>query len=175
MDASPSVVLRSTEPDQTRAVARAVAALFEPGDVVALSGELGAGKTCFVQGAALGLDVEDRITSPTFVLVKYYEGRLPMVHTDVYRLDNLQDVDDLGDEVMGPDGVTFVEWGDAVRALLPPDLLEVDVQLHGDPVDSGLDDEPERRIHLRGHGNWASRWERLLEVTAVWALDEEPA
>ncbi len=175
MDEPSHRVLESDAPDTTRAIARAVADLLQEGDVVALSGELGAGKTCFVQGAADGLGVTDRITSPTFVLVKYYRGRLPVVHTDVYRLENLRDVDDLGDEVMGPDNVTFVEWGDAVRPLLPSDVLEVELLLEGDPAQDRPDEEPRRRIVLRGAGSWTSRWPRLVEVTAPWAVERGAA
>jgi tRNA threonylcarbamoyladenosine biosynthesis protein TsaE len=100
------------------------------GDLVALSGELGAGKTAFVQGAAAAIGVDERVTSPSFVLVKSYrDGRLPVTHVDVYRLDTLRDVLELGDEVLDPDGVTFLEWADAVAALLPEDRLEVEVHL----------------------------------------------
>ena len=108
--------------------------MLEVGDVVALSGELGAGKTCFVQGAAAGLGVEARVTSPTFVLVREYLGRVPMVHTDVYRLDRLVDVRDLGEDVMSPEVVTFVEWADAVAPLLPDDRLEVEIVHAGGTV-----------------------------------------
>lgn len=124
-----SIRLATSSPDETRAIGAAIAELLGPGDVVALSGELGAGKTCFVQGAAGGLGVQQRVTSPTFVLVRLYEeGRLPVVHCDVYRLDRLQDVYELGDDVLAPDVVTFVEWADAVAPLLPDDRLEVELR-----------------------------------------------
>lgn len=153
--------LRTTGPDDTRALAAAAADVLAPGDVVCLSGELGAGKTCFVQGAAAGLGVDRRVTSPTFTLVRDYVGRVPVVHVDVYRLDRLQDVVELGeDAVMRPDQVTFVEWGDAVAALLPPDRLEVEIV-------SGVD-EAERTIVLRGYGRWAGRMDRLAERLARW-------
>jgi tRNA threonylcarbamoyladenosine biosynthesis protein TsaE len=131
--------VRSAGPNATRAIARVVAGHLVPGDVVALAGELGAGKTCFVQGAADGLGVAAPVTSPTFVLVRQYTGRVPVVHCDVYRLDRLGDVLELGDEVLAPDVVTFVEWGDAIAALLPPDRLEVELRLHHGEVD-GADD-----------------------------------
>jgi tRNA threonylcarbamoyladenosine biosynthesis protein TsaE len=122
--------LRSTGPDDTRALAGALAEHLVAGDLVALSGELGAGKTAFVQGAARALGVPERVTSPSFVLVKSYrDGRLPVIHADVYRLGTLQDVLELGDEVLDPSGVTFVEWADAIGALLPDDRVEVVVGL----------------------------------------------
>jgi tRNA threonylcarbamoyladenosine biosynthesis protein TsaE len=124
-----TLAVATSGPADTRAFAAALAPLLEASDVVALSGDLGAGKTCFVQGAVRGLGVETRVTSPTFVLVRQYTGRLPIVHCDVYRLDRLQDVHDLGDDVLAPEVVTFLEWADAVRPLLPDDRLEVDLRV----------------------------------------------
>lgn len=168
--------LATRSADDTRALASALAAVFEVGDVVALAGDLGAGKTCFVQGAAAGLGVEARITSPTFVLVREYRGRLPVVHTDVYRLERLQDVRDLGDDVMGPDVVTFLEWADAVAPLLPADRLEVDIRRPaeggpGSPVtgEHGVDGAERRRVTVRAHGHgWADRLEVLSAACADW-------
>ncbi len=154
--------LCSDSPETTRRIAAALADVLVAGDVVALSGELGAGKTCFVQGAASGLGVADAVTSPTFVLVRTYAGRVTLVHADVYRLHTLQDVHDLGDEVLAPDAVTMLEWGDAVAALLPDDRLEVEI-LH-DP-----DDEDARRLHLQAYGtSWTARATALEEATAAW-------
>ena len=127
------LTLSTGDTHQTRQAAAAIASLLRAGDVVSLSGELGAGKTCFVQGAARALGVTRRVTSPTFMLVRSYEeADPPVVHCDVYRLDRLHDVLDLGDEVMAEDVVTFIEWGDAVGALLPDDRLDVEVLLAGD-------------------------------------------
>jgi tRNA threonylcarbamoyladenosine biosynthesis protein TsaE len=154
------VVVETRDPERTRALASLVAPLLVAGDVVALSGELGAGKTCLVQGLAAGLGVAERITSPTFVLVRSYRGRLPLVHCDVYRLDRLADVTDLGDEVMDPDVVTCIEWGDTVAPLLPDDLLTLDVAI----VEDGV-----RRITLATRGpSWDARDEELAAVLAPW-------
>lgn len=155
--------LRTHGPDQTRALGAAVAGVARPGDVVALTGELGAGKTCFVQGAAAALGVADRVTSPTFVLVRMYAGRLPVVHCDVYRLDQLQDVLDLGDEVMAPDALTFIEWGDAVAALLPEDHLEVELRLGMDAADAS-DGPAAREVRVAAHGAWELRLPDLLDA-----------
>jgi tRNA threonylcarbamoyladenosine biosynthesis protein TsaE len=163
------LTLRSRDADETRALAGALAPHLHAGDVVALSGELGAGKTCFVQGAARALGVTDRVTSPTFMLVKVHEGAsVPVVHADVYRLDRLQEVEDLGDEVMSPDAVTFLEWGDAVAALLPDDRLDVDL-LIDDPDDVDAD----RIVHLRGHGSWAARLDDVAASCAAWVEHDE--
>src|SRR5262245_60241031 len=116
----------------TRAAGAAIAPLLQEGDVVSLVGALGAGKTAFVQGACAGLEVTTTVSSPTFVLVRDYDGRLPIHHVDVYRLGNLQQVIDLGfEELMDGDGVTFVEWGDAVESLYTDSYLRV--TLRADP------------------------------------------
>lgn len=154
--------------DDTRALAAAVATVLDLGDVVALAGDLGAGKTCFVQGAAAGLGVEARITSPTFVLVREYLGRVPVVHTDVYRLERLQDVRDLGDDVLGSDVVTFLEWADAVAPLLPDDRLEVDIRRPGRDLEASDGDE-RRLVSIRAHGpRWSDRTDALTQACADW-------
>ena len=91
-----------------------------PGDVVVLAGELGAGKTVFAKGIATALGITEPVVSPTFTIVREYDGPIPLVHVDVYRLDHLQELLDLGlDDLVGDDAVTVVEWGDRVTALLP--------------------------------------------------------
>jgi tRNA threonylcarbamoyladenosine biosynthesis protein TsaE len=144
------VVCVTTSPEQTRAVAAAVAASLRPGDVVMLSGDLGAGKTCFVQGAAAAVGVRARVQSPTFVLVREYEGALRVVHADVYRLNSLQELFDLGyEELFDPSSVAFVEWGDAVEGALPPDRLEVAIT---------RDDDDRRTVALRApNDSWGAR------------------
>jgi tRNA threonylcarbamoyladenosine biosynthesis protein TsaE len=96
-----------------------------PGDLVVLSGELGAGKTQFAKGIAEGLDIEDRITSPTFALHQRYEGRATLHHLDVYRLDDLAETIDLDLPELMESGVTVIEWGDTILDVLPPDRLLV--------------------------------------------------
>ncbi|MGH8902709.1 MAG: tRNA (adenosine(37)-N6)-threonylcarbamoyltransferase complex ATPase subunit type 1 TsaE [Egibacteraceae bacterium] len=124
------VRLVSRSPEQTRRIAATVAGALRLGDVVALTGELGAGKTCFVQGAAAALGVPDRVTSPSFVLRREYQGRVPVLHLDVYRLSTLQEALDIGyEEALDRDWVTFIEWGDAMSPLLPVDHLEVEFRL----------------------------------------------
>jgi tRNA threonylcarbamoyladenosine biosynthesis protein TsaE len=144
--------LRTKSVDDTRALAFEVAALSRPGDIILLAGDLGAGKTAFAQGFGRALGVVEPITSPTFTLVRTYdEGRFPLIHVDVYRLDHLQELVDLGImEILDGDGVTLIEWGDAVAPLLPPDFLEVSLEL------GATDDE--RLVRLRGVGAaWSAR------------------
>jgi tRNA threonylcarbamoyladenosine biosynthesis protein TsaE len=120
-----SVTTHSAE--ETRILGASLAPLLLPGDVISLSGELGAGKTTFVQGLATALGVQDRVTSPTFTIVHEYEARYPIVHLDVYRLDSFQEVLDLGfEEFLDPSDILLIEWGDAIAPLLPKRYLEVD-------------------------------------------------
>lgn len=153
--------LETRTPEQTREVGAALAELLGPGDVVSLTGDLGAGKTCLVQGAARALGVEDPVISPTFVLVREYQGDMLVYHVDVYRLDRLQEVLDLGfEDLLDPSAVLFVEWGDAIEALLPESFLQVRLLA---PADGDV-----RRLQLTGRGAWRARWERLEAALAPW-------
>ena len=156
------LALATTSPEETRAVGRSVAAFLGPRDVVSLTGDLGAGKTTFVQGAAEGLGVTEPVLSPTFTLVREYQGRVRIYHVDVYRLERVQDVLDLGlDEMVAEGGVLLVEWGDAVEGLLPDDHLLAEITLVGEG--------DARRIVVTGMGpSWATRWERLERLTEPW-------
>jgi len=128
--------------DETRAAGERLGAHLEAGAVVACIGELGAGKTCFLQGLASGLGVESPVTSPTFVLINEYRGRVPVHHLDAYRTESLLEVLDLGiDELMHGDGVTVIEWADKLLPILPAHAITVTID--------GLGDEP-RRIVIEG-------------------------
>jgi len=103
--------------------------LARPGDVLLLVGELGAGKTCLAQGIAWGLDIADYAASPSFVLVREYQGRLPFYHIDLYRLDSIEEVVELGlDEYLCGKGVCAVEWADKALAVLPGDRLLITME-----------------------------------------------
>jgi tRNA threonylcarbamoyladenosine biosynthesis protein TsaE len=135
------MTVESRSPEETQAVGARLAESLGPGDVVALTGELGAGKTCFTQGLARGLGVTARAVSPTFVLVGEYRGRLPVHHVDAFRTESLTELLDLGlEELFSGDGVTVVEWADKLLALLPPRTVHVHIE--------GVGDEP-RRITVR--------------------------
>jgi len=140
--------VRSTETvishsaDETRAAGERLGARLEADAVVACIGELGAGKTCFLQGLARGLGVETPVTSPTFVLINEYRGRVPVHHLDAYRTESLTEVLDLGiEELMHGDGVTVIEWADKLIPILPTHTITVTID--------GLGDEP-RRIVIEG-------------------------
>ena len=160
------IELRTATADETRAVGEALAGLFRARDAAALTGELGAGKTTLVQGIARGLGVTDQVVSPTFTLVREYRGtELEIAHVDVYRLDRVQDVMDLGLHELGDgEALLLVEWGDAVEALLPPEHLVI--ELTSTPEDGGVD---ARAISVTGIGpSWEARAERLEAVLAGW-------
>ncbi len=129
--------LVSASPEETAAAGERLGRTLGPGDVVALVGELGAGKTCFIQGLVRGLGVTTRATSPTFVLINQYRGRVPVYHVDAYRTESLAELQDLGlPELFAGDGVTVVEWADKLLPLLPPGTIEV--------VIAGVGDEPRK-------------------------------
>lgn len=170
-----SVRLRSTHHDATAAVGEVVARLLVAGDVVVLGGPLGAGKTRLVQGLAAGLGVRTRVTSPTFVLVRRHEGRLPLVHVDAYRLEDAHALPTLDDDVLADDVVTCVEWGSRVDGALPEGRL--DIELHVDGEEGGSP----RTVTLTGRGAaWTARVDALgrdLDVLAAGRSDlsVEPA
>lgn len=144
----------TNSPDETMAVGRKLAPLLTAGDVVVLTGSLGAGKTLFVSGIAEGLGIVARVTSPTFLIAKVYlDGFLPLVHADVYRLTTVAEFDDLGLLEAGEDGAVVIEWGEAVAEALPESRLVVDLGIEGDG----------RVITFRPEGNWSTRG---LEVLA---------
>lgn len=138
--------------EETQALGRQLAAVLAPGDLVALSGDLGTGKTCLIQGIAAGLGVDDVVRSPTFVLVNVYAGRtptgpLPVYHLDLYRLSSRAELEEIGASEFfdAADAVTLVEWADRVPELLPPTRWDIRLE-HG----AGADER-----HLS--------WRRLLQ------------
>ena len=130
---SGEVILTSRSPEQTQAAGEGLAATLEPGAVVALTGELGAGKTCFVQGLTRGLGATTWATSPTFVLVNEYRGRLPIHHVDAYRAAGPDEMIGIGLlELIDGAGVTVIEWADKILPLLPPRTIHVAIDGVGD-------------------------------------------
>jgi tRNA threonylcarbamoyladenosine biosynthesis protein TsaE len=130
---SPPVTLDLADEAATLALGARLGRAARAGDVLALRGELGAGKTTLVHGLAAALGVDGPVPSPTFVLVREYRGRLPLVHVDAYRLDGEDDALAIGlDEHLPGDGVTAVEWAERIAELLPEDALTVLLEPHGD-------------------------------------------
>lgn len=140
--AGKKVRFESRSPEETQRIGAALAEALRAGDVVATMGELGAGKTCFLQGLIRGLGVTEPVTSPTFVLLNQYRGRLPVYHLDAYRTQSHTELLDLGvEELFYGDGVTVVEWADKLLPLLPTHTITVRI--------SGVGDEP-REILVEG-------------------------
>jgi tRNA threonylcarbamoyladenosine biosynthesis protein TsaE len=146
--------LWSADEATTKAIGAALAGLLGPGDVVGLTGDLGAGKTRLVQGAAAAIGVEGPVLSPTFMLVREYDGDPPVHHVDAYRLRGPLELEDLGlEDVLSPEAVVFVEWADRVAAALPDSWLELALRIR---------DDDQREVEVRGHGpDWAARSARL--------------
>ncbi|MEW6750392.1 MAG: tRNA (adenosine(37)-N6)-threonylcarbamoyltransferase complex ATPase subunit type 1 TsaE [Candidatus Latescibacterota bacterium] len=139
-----NVVTRS--PEETRALGAELAGTLEPGDVVALYGDLGSGKTCLAQGICAGLAVAGPVTSPTFILINEYRGVLrgatiPVYHLDLYRLRSPEELENLGaEEYLCGQGVSLVEWAERAGDLLPSRRYEASLEYV---------DVSERRIHIR--------------------------
>ena len=148
--------LWSADETTTRAIGAALAGLLDPGDVVGLAGDLGAGKTRLVQGAADALGVDGPVLSPTFMLVREYDGDPPIHHVDAYRLSGPLELEDLGlEDVLSADAVVFVEWADRVAAALPESWLELVLHIRDDD-DREIEVTPPRR-RLGGQGRAAGR------------------
>ncbi len=158
---SPELCAHSRSPGETQALGRALGELLRGGDVVALSGELGAGKTCFVQGLARGLGVPAgvAVTSPTFVLVAEYPARVWLRHADFYRVESYARLLDAGfDDLASADGVLVVEWPERFPEALAPERLEL--RISADP-ESGV-----REFRIEARGERAR--ELLKELESRW-------
>jgi len=123
------VTLRSASPEETRAIGERLAPLLDAGDVLLLSGELGAGKTTFVQGLARGLGYDGSVSSKSFVIMGEYAGRVRLYHADLYRLEDAEQVWELGLEEISRDGVLVVEWPERAPEILPEEHLMVHFQV----------------------------------------------
>lgn len=141
---------------EVQEVAKALAKGAKPGDVIVLTGELGAGKTTFSKAFGEGLSCPEVVSSPTFTLVNEYYGRLPLYHFDTYRLTDAGDVWDLGfDEYFFGDGVCLLEWGERIAEVLPEDRLEISFEKV---------DEDHRSLFLRSLGPNSGELLESLEV-----------
>ena len=120
--------------------------LLKPGHIVCLNGDLGAGKTTLTKSIGIGLDVDEYITSPSFTLINQYRGRMMVYHFDVYRLEDVDELYDLGfDEYFFGDGVCIIEWAERIDKFLPKERIVIDIKK--------TDDVEERILHISGYGN----------------------
>jgi len=161
----PEWTIETSSPDGTLLVAEHLGCLLEPGDVIALIGELGSGKTLFAQGLARGLEVPGGfvVTSPTFTLVNEYPGRLPFYHLDLYRISGPAQCGDLGlDELLYGQGAAAIEWAERLGAELPEERLEVHLTFTG---------ETGRRLQFQAFGG---RMERTLAALKAVGTGPSP-
>jgi tRNA threonylcarbamoyladenosine biosynthesis protein TsaE len=159
--------LRSDSVAATHAIAGVIAGLVRPRDIIVLAGDMGAGKTAFTVGftRALGVSEDDQVSSPTFTLVhSYNSGRIPVLHADLYRLNSMAEVADLGlREQVDLGAVALVEWGDVAVDVIGDSLT---IELSHD------DDDDEARdivISVEGHG-WDTRWDKLRDSLREWSV-----
>jgi tRNA threonylcarbamoyladenosine biosynthesis protein TsaE len=148
------LTLKTSGPAATRRLGERIGKLVEAGDVILLSGELGAGKTCLVQGVAKGLGVDSPVTSKTFVLLGEYYGRLRLYHADLYRIESPEGAEDLGLGEYTRNGVLMVEWAERAWDVLPSEHLLVRIDISG---------ARSRQFEFEAKG---VRYERLLDTLA---------
>ncbi len=151
---SQSLTVRTGSPAETRRLGARLGRLLRPGDIVLLSGELGSGKTCLVQGIARGLGVSGPVTSKSFVLLGEYEGRLPLYHADLYRLEEPGQAEELALTEYCAPGALVVEWAERAWEVFPPEHLLVGLKIAG---------ERERVLSFQARG---ARYEALLDALA---------
>jgi tRNA threonylcarbamoyladenosine biosynthesis protein TsaE len=159
--------LRSGSVAATHAIAGVIAGLVRPRDIIVLAGDMGAGKTAFTVGftRALGVSEDDQVSSPTFTLVhSYNSGRIPVLHADLYRLNSMAEVADLGlREQVDLGAVALVEWGDVAADVIGDSLT---IELSHDDDD---DDARDIVISVEGHG-WDTRWDKLRDSLREWSV-----
>ncbi|TQL76561.1 tRNA threonylcarbamoyladenosine biosynthesis protein TsaE [Stackebrandtia endophytica] len=140
-------------PEDTHAFGVRLASVLKPGDLIVLSGPLGAGKTALTQGIGAGLEVEGAVTSPTFIIARVHRGAIPLVHVDAYRLSGVDELDDLDLDASLPDSVTVIEWGVGLAEQLSDAHLLIELDRRDDDV---------REVTVTAHGgDWVNRLERL--------------
>ena len=141
-----SMVIESFCPEDTFALGQKIGELVKPGTVISLVGDLGVGKTVFTQGLAKGLGITEPVNSPTFTIVQVYDGgRLPFYHFDVYRIGDIEEMDEIGyEDYFYGEGVCLIEWADLIRELLPEHTGRIVIEKD---LENGFD---YRRITLEG-------------------------
>lgn len=124
------MIIESFSPEETLELGKKIGASATPGQVMTLIGDLGVGKTVFTQGLALGLGIEEPICSPTFTIVQVYEeGRMPFYHFDVYRIGDIEEMDEIGyEDYFYGEGVTMIEWANLIEEILPPVYQQITIE-----------------------------------------------
>lgn len=149
------VKVRTNSPEETREIGVMIGRLCKAGDVIALDGDLGAGKTCLIQGLAEGLGVSKKsyVRSPTFTILNVHNGRVPLYHFDLYRLSDLDELEEIGyREYIYGEGVSALEWASNVEEAIPAECLRIDIRRVG---------EAEREIEITATGE---RYKRFIKI-----------
>lgn len=154
-----SVQIKTKGERETISVGRSLGRRLSPGDLICLTGDLGTGKTCFVKGLAGGLGIKGRaVTSPTFIIIREYKGRIPLYHIDLYRIGFVEDIRDIGmEEAIYGQGVTAIEWAERISETLPDERIDVTLNYV---------DEKTRVIEMKAFGPHHSR--ALREASKEW-------
>ena len=123
------MIFESKNPDETFRLGEKLGEAAVAGEIICLDGDLGVGKTVFTQGFAKGLGVEDYVNSPTFTIVKEYEGRLPLYHFDVYRIGDVSEMDEIGyEDYFYGGGVTIIEWPELILDIIPKEAKWIHIE-----------------------------------------------
>ena len=138
--------IETSSPEETFEAGRQLGLLAKPGDVYTLNGDLGVGKTVFTQGVAAGLGIKEHVNSPTFTIVQVYEeGRLPFYHFDVYRIGDIEEMDEIGyEDYFYGNGLCIIEWAELIEELIPDDAKSITIKKD---LEKGFD---YRKITIRG-------------------------
>lgn len=160
MTQTESMDIRVTDMDETIKLGEIIGKSLEPGSIIALRGDLGAGKTVLVKGIARGLGIEDEPVSPTFVIMNAYEGRIPLYHFDLYRISGADELIGIGsEEFLFGGGVSAVEWADRVEEIFPEYTIYIDIKI----PETGNGSENIREIKIEGKKEWVSSFRNTAE------------
>jgi tRNA threonylcarbamoyladenosine biosynthesis protein TsaE len=131
-------IWESNSPEETFALGKKMGEQAVPGQIICLNGDLGVGKTVFTQGLAAGLGIKGTVNSPTFTILQVYDqGRMPLYHFDVYRIADVEEMDEIGyEEYFYGQGICLIEWSNLIREIIPPDAMEITIQKD---LDKGYD------------------------------------
>lgn len=137
------MTIKSLTPQETLNIGKRVGNSVKPGDIIALKGDLGAGKTVITKGIALALDINEDVTSPTYNIVCEYSGRIPLYHMDLYRIEGSEEFEMLGvDDLLFGNGVSVIEWSERIEDYLPEDHIVIDIERNAD--------DESRNISIKG-------------------------
>lgn len=160
MTQTESMDIRVTDTEETIKLGEIIGKSLEPGSIIALRGDLGAGKTVLVKGIARGLGIEDEPVSPTFVIMNAYEGRIPLYHFDLYRISGADELIGIGsEEFLFGGGVSAVEWADKVEEIFPEYTIYIDIKI----PETGNGSENIREIKIEGKKEWVSSFRNTAE------------